>query len=118
MDDSNGALAVAGALSEAQVVQFHVRDAAASSADLERQLTRYRLESSVAPKPRGALLFSCLGRGVHLYGEPDHDSDALRRHLGDLAVGGFFCNGEIGPVQGQTFLHGYTSAFGILRART
>jgi small ligand-binding sensory domain FIST len=64
------------------------------------------------------VLFSCLGRGVHLYGRPNHDSEALRRHLGDLPIGGFFCNGEIGPVQGTTFLHGYTSAFGIFRARS
>ncbi len=117
MDDANGALAIAAPLAETQVVQFHVRDARTSSADLEDRLTRYRAEAKPDAKPRGALLFSCLGRGTHLYGAPDHDSDALRRHLGDLAVGGFFCNGEIGPVQGRTFLHGYTSAFGILRSR-
>ena len=118
MDDSNGALAVVSPLQEAQVVQFHVRDARTSAADLEARLTRYRTEAVADAKPCGALLFSCLGRGAHLYGEPDHDSDALRRHLGDLAVGGFFCNGEIGPVEGRTFLHGYTSAFGIVRPRT
>jgi small ligand-binding sensory domain FIST len=118
MDDTNGALAVAAPLQETQVVQFHVRDARTSAADLEARLTRYRAEAAADAKPRGALLFSCLGRGAHLYGEPDHDSDALRRHLGDLAVGGFFCNGEIGPVQGRTFLHGYTSAFGIVRPRS
>jgi small ligand-binding sensory domain FIST len=31
-------------------------------------------------------------------------------------MGGFFCNGEIGPVHGRTFLHGYTSSFGLFRA--
>jgi small ligand-binding sensory domain FIST len=60
-------------------------------------------------------MFSCLGRGVHLYGEPDHDTKLLQRHLGALAVGGFFCNGEIGPVNGETFLHGYTSSIAIFR---
>jgi small ligand-binding sensory domain FIST len=63
-------------------------------------------------------LFSCLGRGKHLYGRPDHDTDAFRRHLGRVPLGGFFCNGEIGPVQGRTFLHGYTSSFGLFRARS
>ncbi|RPJ40420.1 MAG: hypothetical protein EHM19_13705, partial [Candidatus Latescibacterota bacterium] len=62
---------------------------------------------------RGALLFSCLGRGVHLYGRADHDTDAFRRSLGDLPLGGFFCNGEIGPVGGASYLHGFTSSFGI-----
>ncbi len=77
--------------------------------------------SSLAPEPRaetrGSLLFSCLGRGKHLYGRSDHDTDAFRRHLGDVPLGGFFCNGEIGPVHGTTFLHGYTSSFGLFRPR-
>jgi small ligand-binding sensory domain FIST len=62
---------------------------------------------------RGALLFSCLGRGRRLYGEPDHDTRAFRERVADVPLGGFFCNGEIGPVEGRAFLHGYTSAFAI-----
>ncbi len=67
--------------------------------------------------PEGALLFSCLGRGAWLYGVPDHDSDAFRRHVGAVPLGGFFCNGEIGPVEQHTFVHGYTSAFALFRPR-
>ena len=59
-----------------------------------------------------------LGRGVQLYGEPDHDSDAFRCQVGEVPLGGFFCNGEIGAVQGQTYLHGYTSAFAMFRPRS
>jgi small ligand-binding sensory domain FIST len=115
-DPEAATLAVGALLRETQVVQFHLRDAATSADDLERRLQRYG--SELGPRAaRGALLFSCLGRGAHLYGHPDHDSAALRRHLGDVALGGFFCNGEIGPVQGTTFLHGYTSAFAIFRER-
>ena len=63
-----------------------------------------------------ALLFSCLGRGMHLYGRPDHDGrEAFRQHAGSVPLGGFFCNGEIGPVAGTTYLHGYTSCFGIFK---
>jgi small ligand-binding sensory domain FIST len=54
---------------------------------------------------------------MHLYGAPDHDTDAFRRRAGDVPLGGFFCNGEIGPVHGTTYLHGYTSAFGLFRPR-
>jgi small ligand-binding sensory domain FIST len=115
-DPASGAIAVGAVLEEPRVVQFHLRDARTSAADLDRCLERYR--SEVAPGDvRGALLFSCLGRGANLYGHAGHDSEALRRCLGDVAVGGFFCNGEIGPVEGSTFLHGYTSAFGIFRER-
>ena len=65
----------------------------------------------------GALLFSCLGRGEHIYGKPNFDTGVLEEHLGAVPVGGFFCNGEIGPVGGATFLHGYTSSFGLFRPR-
>jgi small ligand-binding sensory domain FIST len=116
IDPSSGALAVGALLDENAVVQFHLRDARTSAQDLEEMLSTYQ-RAEVTPPPRGALLFSCLGRGQFLYGAPDHDTDAVRSHFGDLPLGGFFCNGEIGPVQGTTFLHGYTSAFGLFRQR-
>jgi small ligand-binding sensory domain FIST len=111
LDGKTGAVAVGALLRPGMVVQFHLRDARTSAEDLDAMLGRY------AARPAGSLLFSCLGRGVHLYGRPDHDTDLARRHLGDVPMGGFFCNGEIGPVQGTTFLHGYTSAFGLFRPR-
>ncbi|MGE0384484.1 MAG: FIST N-terminal domain-containing protein [Gammaproteobacteria bacterium] len=110
----SGALLVGADLSECKVVQFHLRDAQTSAYDIDRVL------ADLAPAGRtaaGALLFSCTGRGERLYRTPDHDSGVLRRYAGELPLGGFFCNGEIGPVGGTAFLHGYTSAFGIFRAR-
>ncbi len=62
-------------------------------------------------------MFSCLARGVGLYGEPGHDSRLFGEHLPKVPLSGFFCNGEIGPVGGSTFLHGYTSSFGIFRPK-
>jgi small ligand-binding sensory domain FIST len=79
--------------------------------------TSWSALSAWDPGAAGALLFSCLGRGRGLFGEPDHDSRAFQRALGPLPLTGFFGNGEIGPVEGRTFLHGYTSAFGIFRPR-
>ena len=115
-DSNSGALHVAASLDDRRVVQFHLRDAAAAAEDLARRLERYGAEHG--PGAAGALLFSCLGRGRGLYGVPDHDSAALQRALGPVPLAGFFCNGEIGPVEGRTFLHGYTSAFGIFRKRS
>jgi small ligand-binding sensory domain FIST len=116
-DQERGALAVAARVEPGQVFQFHLRDAEASAADLERCLARHRTQPGPSAGCAGALLFSCLGRGQYLYGRADHDTDAFRRHFGEVPLTGFFCNGEIGPVQGTTFLHGYTSAFGILHSR-
>jgi small ligand-binding sensory domain FIST len=115
VDPDSGALHVAASLEGQRVVQLHVRDGAAAAEDLAQRLAR--LPAEAARDAAGALLFSCLGRGRGLFGAPDHDSRAFARALGPLPLAGFFCNGEIGPVEGQTFLHGYTSAFGILRPR-
>ncbi len=99
-----------------QVIRFHLRDPRASDADLRRMLARYR-KSRNERLPLGALLFSCVWRGRDLYGYDGHDSAVFREVVGDVPLGGFFCSGEIGPSQGSTYLHGYTSAFGLFRPR-
>ena len=116
MDPQSGALWVNANVPANSVVQFHLRDAATSAHDLERTLSGLRRLAPVAPDA-GALLFSCIGRGVGLYGQPDHDSNAFRRLVADVPLGGFFCNGEIGPIQDATYLHGYTSAFAVFREK-
>ncbi|MEM6867399.1 MAG: FIST N-terminal domain-containing protein [Cyanobacteria bacterium P01_C01_bin.121] len=121
VDPRNGAIAVADKIRPGMRVQFHMRDAQTSEEDLEGMLRRYRIErlenklesEGTNASPVGALLFSCTGRGEGLYDEPNFDSDLFEEYLGPLPVGGFFCNGEIGPVGSTTFLHGFTSVFGI-----
>ena len=117
VDARRGALAVGEILKEGQTVQFHLRDAETSSHDLDAMLTQYT-DDKIPESGAGALLFQCLGRGSYLYGRPDHDTDMFRDKVGDLPLAGFFCNGEIGQVSGATYLHGYTSSFGIFRPKT
>jgi len=116
IDPQKGALTIGDVLKEGQMVQFHLRDAATSAEDLAAMLDQYM---GTAPRfsEAGALLFSCLGRGAMLYGSPDHDTDMFRDKVGQIPLTGFFCNGEIGPVGGSTYLHGYTSSFGIFRPK-
>jgi small ligand-binding sensory domain FIST len=115
VDHDKGILAIGEFLREGQLVQFHVRDALTSTEDLSLQLGRYR-EGAAAGSPEGALLFQCNGRGAHLYGRANHDVELFRDNFGPVPVGGFFCNGEIGPIAGSTYLHGYTSSFALFRA--
>ena len=82
--------------------------------DLEHRLSRYAASGEAAA---GALLFSCMGRGRNLYGHDDHETKLLRDTLGSIPLNGFFCNGEIGPVDDTTYLHGYTSALALFRPR-
>lgn len=114
LDPKNGILAVGAYVRPGQTVQFHLRDRKTSADDLKERLTRYRKKHQPG-RPQGALLFSCLGRGENLYREPNHDTEMFLEEFGAVPVGGFFCNGEIGPVDGSTYLHGFTSCFGIFR---
>jgi small ligand-binding sensory domain FIST len=114
LDADKGILAVGALLREGQIVQFHLRDAQTSAEDLEQIFNAYRSLAG-SEQVAGALLFSCLGRGEFLYGHNSHDSQLFQQKLGALPVGGFFCNGEIGPVGGTTYLHGYTSCFALFR---
>lgn len=116
MDARTGVLAIGEILKEGQLVQFHLRDADTSAEDLTAVLERYATDNR-ENQVQGALLFSCLGRGQYLYGRPNHDTEVFQDKLGQVPLGGFFCNGEIGPVSGTTFLHGYTSSFGIFRPK-
>ena len=117
MDAKEGALVIGEMLQEGQIVQFHLRDAKTSADDLSAMLARY-CEEPRESSPAGALLFSCLGRGIYLYGRADHDTDLFKDSVGSVPLGGFFCNGEIGQVGGTTYLHGYTSSFGIFRPKS
>lgn len=113
VDPKYGAIAVGDRIRAGQRLKFHLRDAKASADDLETLLTNYYNQKSTLDNTVGALMFSCLGRGEGLYGKPNFDSQLFLDYVTDIPIAGFFCNGEIGPVAGSTFLHGYTSVFGI-----
>ncbi len=110
-DPETGALAITDAVEAGQVVQFHVRDADSAREDLRLLLDAGRLLE--ARRPAGALLFSCNGRGQNLFGEPHHDARALARTYGQLPVAGFFCQGELGPIGGRNFVHGFTASIAL-----
>ncbi|WP_333467976.1 FIST signal transduction protein [Microcoleus sp. herbarium12] len=116
VDPKVGAIAIGDRVRPGQRIQFHLRDARTSAEDLEMLLDRHqRAAEDRGTSSAGALIFSCLGRGEGLYGQSNFDSRLFARYLKNIPLSGFFCNGEIGPVGGSTFLHGYTSVFGICR---
>ena len=115
VDPRAGAIAIGDRVRPGQRIQFHLRDAKTSAEDLRVLLERYQKQSQTSTSAIGALMFSCMGRGEGLYGKPNFDSTLFQHYVGEIPLSGFFCNGEIGPVGGTTFLHGYTSVFGICR---
>ncbi|MFC5996389.1 FIST N-terminal domain-containing protein [Pseudonocardia hispaniensis] len=105
-DPQSGAVAVGDVVEPGQTVRFQVRDAEAADEDLTELLA-----GAVAEGPaRGALLFSCNGRGRFMFPTADHDVEAVRAGLRTGGVAGFFAAGEIGPVGGRNQLHGFTAS--------
>lgn len=114
-DQTTGTVAIGDIVQEGQTVQFHLRDAQSASEDLNLLLAAHR--ARCRNRPLGALVFSCCGRGQGLFGRMHHDAQAITDRLGVIPVAGFFAQGEIGPVGGRNFLHGYTASMAILSER-
>lgn len=108
-DEDSGAIAVGETVRVGQTLRFHVRDAETAGEDLNETLD-IALRGAA---PAGALLFTCNGRGTNMFSAPDHDAGTLARALGSPALAGIFCGGEIGPVGGAAFLHGFTATMAV-----
>ena len=111
-DEDSGAIAVGDEVRVGQTLRFHVRDAASADEDLRVSLA----EGLAGESATGALLFTCNGRGSHMFAEPDHDARVVAEAVGSPALAGFFCGGEIGPVGGRAFLHGFTATTAVFLA--
>jgi small ligand-binding sensory domain FIST len=111
-DPDSGSLVVGANVREGQIVRLHARDAQSADEDLRHAL-RLRVEALAGKTPAGAIVFSCNGRGRSMFGIPDHDALAVARELGGAPAAGFFAAGEIGPVGGRSFLHGFTATVAV-----
>jgi small ligand-binding sensory domain FIST len=111
-DQDTGAMAVNDRIRVGQTVQFHVRDAQSAHEDLE---TLLKANIPAAGVPAGALLFTCNGRGTRLFQESSHDARLVSEHACGCPLAGFFAQGEIGPVGGRNFIHGFTASIALFR---
>jgi small ligand-binding sensory domain FIST len=105
-DPETGALAIGDVVDVGSTAQFQVRDADSADEDL-RQLV-------AGQSADGALLFTCNGRGIRLFGTPNHDAEVVSDGLAGAPVAGMFCAGELGPIGGHNFLHGFTASVVLL----
>ncbi len=112
-DAARGGLVLAHRVTVGQTVRLQVRDADAADLDLKESLSHETLGVG-----GGALVFSCRSRGAGLfgpsYGGASHDAVVVRESLAADAVAGFFADGEIGPVGGRSYLHGFTASMLLL----
>jgi small ligand-binding sensory domain FIST len=111
-DPDTGQVAVGTDVRAGQVVRLHARDASSADRDLREALAT-RMLALGGSTPAGALLISCNGRGSGMFGHAHHDVSALDHALGGAPSAGFFAAGEIGPVGGEYFLHGFTATVAV-----
>ncbi len=111
VDEETGSVTVGDHVRVGQTARLQVRDGASADEDL-RAVLGQQLSELPGP-PAGALVFTCNGRGVGMFGEPDHDATAIEDAFGRVAAAGFFCAGEIGPVGRRNFLHGFTATMAV-----
>lgn len=99
-DRASGSVAIGDRPEVGQVLQFQVRDEISASRELDRLL-----RPAIG---RSALVFTCNGRGSHLFSTPNHDAARIEESFGP-AVAGMFCAGELGPIGDRNAVHGFTA---------
>jgi len=105
-DPNAGSLRVGDIVDVGSTAQFQVRDHISADLDLRRMVSGHTAEA--------ALVFTCNGRGTHLFPEPDHDASVVSESLGGAPVAGMFCAGELGPIGNHNFMHGFTASVVLL----
>jgi small ligand-binding sensory domain FIST len=88
-----------------------MRDALTAERDMRRAIEQAREE--LKAEPDFALLFPCLGRGPHFFGNRDRDLDQLRARYPRLPILGMYGNGEIGPLDDTNHLFQYSAILGL-----
>lgn len=109
VDSETGSVMVNDLVEVGATVQLQVRDADAADEDLRELLAGRGADA--------ALVFTCNGRGVRLFGAADHDAALVTELTGSGATAGMFCAGEVGPIGGEVFLHGFTASIALWRHR-
>ncbi|MCU0869936.1 MAG: FIST C-terminal domain-containing protein [Burkholderiales bacterium] len=102
LDAENGLVAIGDMVKSGSKLMFCRRDRRTAIEDMGRMLDS--IKAGLYARPRGALYFSCLGRGESLFGESGRELAMIGEALGDVPLVGFFCNGEIS----HNRLYGYT----------
>ncbi|MDH4134227.1 MAG: FIST C-terminal domain-containing protein [Gammaproteobacteria bacterium] len=107
----NRSVTLTHALAPGERLFWGMRDALTAERDF--RATIEHAGDRLGTAPEFALLFPCMGRGPHFYGNRDRDLDQIKSHYPGLPVIGFYGNGEIGPLDGLNHLYQYSTVLGL-----
>ncbi len=112
-DQDSGSILVLGRPTVGQTVQFQYRDAAAATADLVRAVSA-SLARTGGRAPLAAIVLADDARHEAFFGGPDRDAATVRDAAGTVALAGFGCRAEIGPVGGRVVALTHATCVGLL----
>jgi len=107
IDRENKLIAVGEMLTEGADIMFCRRDGNTAREDMLRMLTD--IKARLGGTPKGAVYYSCTGRGRYQFGNNSEELKIIQGELGDLPLVGFFANGEIF----HNRLYGYTGVLTV-----
>ena len=113
---NNQSITLSQRLARGERLFWAMRDTLTAERDMRATIERSHAE--LRGYPDFALLFPCMGRGPHFYGNRDRDLDLLRNSFPDLPVIGFYGNGEIGPLDDSNHLYQYSTVLGLFKVQT
>lgn len=93
IDATNKLVAIGDNVREGGRIMFCRRDDSSAAEDMGRMLDS--IKSGLYRRPRGAVYYSCIGRGANLFGDGSEELAMIQESLGDVPLVGFFGNGEI-----------------------
>ena len=107
IDPDHGWLAVGDEIHVGDRVMFVRRDPKSAEEDLVSMIEN--LNNRLPGPPRGGIYFSCVARGLNMFGEEGRELSMIRDSLGEVPLVGFFGNGEIS----NNRLYGYTGVLAL-----
>ncbi len=113
IDEQTQSITISDYIRKGRTVKFHIRDQFSASTELRNML---KMAINGADRlPQGALVFTCNGRGSHLFEQPHHDASLVKEVCGDIPASGFFAAGEFGYVGRANYLHGFTASIALFK---
>jgi small ligand-binding sensory domain FIST len=93
VDPVHKVVAISDVAEQGSKLMFCRRDVDAAREDMGRMLDS--IKSGLFGRPRGAIYYSCVGRGKNLFSLPAEELKMVSESLGAVPLVGFFCAGEI-----------------------
>src|SRR3546814_5609831 len=93
IDPQHGAVAIGEYVDTGDTIMFCRRDHGSAVEDMRRMLADLKRRTGSSPI-RGALYFSCCGRGPNQFGQDSRELRIIADELGDFPLVGFFRSEE------------------------